>query len=206
MLQKEYHRKKDEYKTGVKNSILEKYGGEEHLDAPPKQLLLAQSENYVEYSRHGTVVKGAEKAVIKSIYEEDVYINNHTTAWGSYWRDGSWGFKCCYSILKESYCTGKAGQEAAKVAIEHLNLIPVTSGPASATTAAASSSDDEEKTDKQNNLPAHIQSAPVEGAPLPDVPLSHESGPDNVFRVGFLNQKDKDAGLAKCKDVMAAYN
>lgn len=35
-------------------------------------------EEYVEYSRHGTVLKGQEKAKIKSRYEEDVYINNHT--------------------------------------------------------------------------------------------------------------------------------
>ena len=52
--------------------------GQEHLEAPPKQLLLAQTEDYVEYSRHGTVIKGAEKAMIKSRYEEDVYPNNHT--------------------------------------------------------------------------------------------------------------------------------
>ena len=32
----------------------------------------------MEYSRHGTVIKGQEKARVKSRYEEDVYINNHT--------------------------------------------------------------------------------------------------------------------------------
>ena len=35
-------------------------------------------EHYVEYSRLGNVIKGQEKAVAKSRYEEDVYINNHT--------------------------------------------------------------------------------------------------------------------------------
>jgi len=53
------------------------YGGEEHLDAPPRELLLAQTEDYVEYSRHGAVLKGLEKAVARSKYEEDVLINNH---------------------------------------------------------------------------------------------------------------------------------
>lgn len=53
------------------------YGGEEHLDAPPRELLLAQTEEYVEYSRHGAVLKGQEKAVARSKYEEDVLINNH---------------------------------------------------------------------------------------------------------------------------------
>lgn len=37
----------------------------------------------MEYSRHGAVLKGLEKAVARSKYEEDVLINNHTvrTAW-----------------------------------------------------------------------------------------------------------------------------
>lgn len=34
-------------------------------------------EEYVEYSRHGTIIKGQEKACVKSRYDEDVYINNH---------------------------------------------------------------------------------------------------------------------------------
>lgn len=107
------------------------------MDAPPRELLLAQTEDYVEYSRHGAVLKGLEKAVARSKYEEDVLINNHTVRmteqananchfsfsiysetfslvffqciWGSYWKDGFWGYKCCYSMVKQSYCTGDAG-------------------------------------------------------------------------------------------------
>ncbi|EDO27493.1 predicted protein, partial [Nematostella vectensis] len=67
-------------------------------------------ENYVEYSRTGKIVKGQDKAVAKSKYEEDVYINNHTSVWGSYWENGSWGYDCCYSIVKNSFCTGEAGK------------------------------------------------------------------------------------------------
>lgn len=44
--------------------------------------------------------QGVEKQVIRSQYEEDVYIQNHTSVWGSYWRDGHWGFKCCHSLIK----------------------------------------------------------------------------------------------------------
>ncbi|CAI9732650.1 Hypothetical predicted protein [Octopus vulgaris] len=112
LLHKEYENRKDQFKTGQREGILEKYGGEEHLEAPPKQLLLAQSEDYVEYSRHGTIIKGQEKASIKSRYEEDVYPNNHTSVWGSYWKEGQWGFKCCHSLIKGSYCTGEAGKDA----------------------------------------------------------------------------------------------
>lgn len=48
------------------------------MNAPARELLLAQTEDYVEYSRHGAVLKGLEKAVARSKYEEDVLINNHT--------------------------------------------------------------------------------------------------------------------------------
>ena len=80
MMHKEFKVKKDDFKSEQQQSVLEKYGGEEHLDAPPKELLLAQTEQYVEYSRLGNVTKGQERAVAKSKYEEDVYINNHTVS------------------------------------------------------------------------------------------------------------------------------
>ena len=66
----------------------------------------------MEYSRLGNVVRGQEKAVAKSKYEEDVYVNNHTSVWGSYWREGQWGYSCCHSLVKLSYCTGEAGRLA----------------------------------------------------------------------------------------------
>lgn len=71
LLHREYLQKKDKLKDTSKDSILAKYGGEEHLDAPPKELLLAQTETYVEYSRTGRVIKGQERAKAKSKYEED---------------------------------------------------------------------------------------------------------------------------------------
>lgn len=110
MLQKSFKNRKDDFKQHQRESIIDKYGGTEHLDAPPKELLLAQTEDYVEYSRHGTVVKGQEKAKTKSKYIEDVYINNHTEIWGSYWKKGLWGYKCCHSTIKQSYCTGEKGK------------------------------------------------------------------------------------------------
>ncbi|KAK9870468.1 hypothetical protein WA026_008027 [Henosepilachna vigintioctopunctata] len=108
LLQKEYDQKKDQFKNKVNKSIIEKYGGEIHLEAPPKALLLAQTEDYIEYSRSGAIIKGQEKEVIKSKYEEDVYPNNHTSVWGSFWQGGQWGYKCCRSFIKNSYCLGGA--------------------------------------------------------------------------------------------------
>ena len=91
VMHKEFQVNKNEFQSEQKQSVLERYGGEEHLQAPPKELLLAQTEHYVEYSRSGNVVRGQERAVAKSRYEEDVFINNHTVsgcnlaAWQGVW-------------------------------------------------------------------------------------------------------------------------
>jgi len=116
VLQKEYEKKKEEFKLKGKEHIIDKYGGIEHLQGPPEKLDLAQSEYYAEYSRHGTLIKGQEKSILKSKYEEDIYPNNHTSVWGSFWHNGKWGYKCCHSFVKASYCTGEAGKAAASCA------------------------------------------------------------------------------------------
>lgn len=69
------------------------------MNAPPRELLLAQTEDYVEYSRHGAVLKGLTKAVARSKYEEDVLINNHTvrTPW-SLWRKKNMLIRFCSYI------------------------------------------------------------------------------------------------------------
>jgi pre-mRNA-processing factor SLU7 len=91
LLHKEFQEKKETLKDTSKVSILAKYGGEEHLEKVPKELLLGQTEDCeycggslwnirsieehfitdVEYSRTGAVIRGREKAVPKSKYEED---------------------------------------------------------------------------------------------------------------------------------------
>jgi pre-mRNA-processing factor SLU7 len=54
-----------------KVSILAKYGGEQYLDKAPREILDGQTENYVEYSRTGQIVKGKERAKARSKYPED---------------------------------------------------------------------------------------------------------------------------------------
>merc|ERR1719445_2654689 len=76
-LKKEFTEKKDKLENKAKNSILEKYGGDEHLEAPPRELIFAQTENYVEYTRSGKVIRGEEERVVRSRYPEDVYPGNH---------------------------------------------------------------------------------------------------------------------------------
>ena len=93
-----------------KKNLLAKYGGEEHLAKPPNELLLGANENYVEYSADGKVIKGQVEAVPKSKYEEDVYLQNHTSIWGSYYdpEEMRWGYECCWQFVKNSYCVGDA--------------------------------------------------------------------------------------------------
>ena len=54
------------------------------------------------------------QAVAKSRYEEDVYPNNHTSVWGSFFDPSTlqWGFACCHNTIRSSYCTGEAGKSA----------------------------------------------------------------------------------------------
>ena len=75
------------------------------LESLPKELVFAQTEHYAEYSRYGNVVKTQEKAVAKSKYVEDELVNNHKSVWGSFFKEGKWGYKCCESVKRDSYCT-----------------------------------------------------------------------------------------------------
>jgi len=115
-------------RTAVRSSVLDKYGGAEHLAAPPKELLKS-TEQFVEYTKTGEIVKGKEASSTKSQYAEDgistisirfncvVYRNNHTSVYGSWFRDGQWGYACCHQVHKNSYCTGVAGIEADTAAV-----------------------------------------------------------------------------------------
>lgn len=71
LLHYEFKAKKEELKDTTKSSILARYGGAEYLDSAPKELRQGQTENYVEYSRTGSVIKGREKAKARSKYPED---------------------------------------------------------------------------------------------------------------------------------------
>lgn len=71
LLHKEFLDKKEQLKETSSKSILSKYGGEEYLQSVPRELLGGQTEDYVEYSRNGQIVKGRERAKARSKYEED---------------------------------------------------------------------------------------------------------------------------------------
>ncbi|THG20598.1 hypothetical protein TEA_028577 [Camellia sinensis var. sinensis] len=118
LLYKNYKVNKEKLKSQVKETIMEKYGNAASEEQLPRELLLGQSEREVEYDHAGRIIKGQEQALPKSKYEEDVYINNHTSVWGSWWKDHQWGYKCCKQFIRNSYCTGAAGIEAAEAAAD----------------------------------------------------------------------------------------
>ena len=162
LLQNEYDTKKEEFKDSVKDNVLQKYGGEEYLQVPPKQLLLAQTETYTEYSRDGKIIKGAEKQIIRSRYEEDVYLNNHTAVWGSYWENGAWGYKCCRAFIKNSWCckqslpaeliepvASTAGHEREETAVEEREASVEKEKSVEGSSSSSSSSDDEKRRSKK---------------------------------------------------------
>lgn len=102
----------DARKEKQRKALLEKYGGDQHLKPPPlRDAALTESDKFVEYDENG-LIKGAPKVAVKSKYPEDVLINNHTSVWGSWWSNFKWGYACCHSIVKNSYCTGEQGKEA----------------------------------------------------------------------------------------------
>jgi pre-mRNA-processing factor SLU7 len=113
---KQFKAKKDALAGASRAAVLDRYGDAAAADPPPEGLLLGQSEAYAEYDAAGRLLRGAEAAAPRSRYEEDVHPGNHTSVWGSFWSDGAWGFACCRSHQRGSYCTGAAGIAAAAAA------------------------------------------------------------------------------------------
>ncbi|KAK2064955.1 pre-mRNA-splicing factor SLU7 [Colletotrichum caudatum] len=113
----EFYRKKEkeeaEKKRAEQERKLKEMYGDNSQYAMPEEMknLITESEKYVEYDESG-LIKGAPKVIAKSKYPEDVYIHNHTSVWGSWWSNFKWGYECCHSVVKNSYCTGEEGKLA----------------------------------------------------------------------------------------------
>ncbi|KAJ1823084.1 mRNA splicing protein [Coemansia sp. RSA 2599] len=110
LMYKDFRDKKDSLADRKRAAILEAYGGEVHLQAPPRELRM-QQEHYVEYSRAGQIVlpsgrgEEAAPAAPRSRYREDVHPSNHKSVFGSWWCDGKWGYACCRQTMRNAYCT-----------------------------------------------------------------------------------------------------
>ncbi|KAH7037487.1 putative mRNA splicing protein [Microdochium trichocladiopsis] len=113
----EFFRKKEreqaEKERAAKLKALEdRYGGSTHsMPAALRDVIVTESEQFVEYDEAG-LIKGAPRAAAKSKYAEDVFPNNHTSIFGSWWSNFQWGYACCHSFIKNSYCVGDTGKQA----------------------------------------------------------------------------------------------
>jgi len=98
----------------MKTQLYEKYGGEEYTKTIPKQIMMGQNELFTKYTPDGRVIETNLTNKSLSKYPEDVYLNNHTSVWGSYYStdERKWGFKCCRQSIKQSYCSGEMGIKA----------------------------------------------------------------------------------------------
>ncbi|KAK6839569.1 hypothetical protein PG990_011185 [Apiospora arundinis] len=127
----EFYRKKEKDEAEKKRAerlkaLADKYGGEEHsMPAELRDVAVTESEHFVEYDESG-LIKGAPKAAAKSKYAEDVFVNNHTAVWGSWWSSFKWGYACCHSFVKNSYCTGEDGIKAWELAEQHRTGVNLT--------------------------------------------------------------------------------
>ncbi|TGZ84996.1 hypothetical protein EX30DRAFT_325915 [Ascodesmis nigricans] len=111
ILRKKQEAERSEAAEKKRKELLAKYGGAEHLEKKPE---VEEQEVYIEYTETGQVKGQKPQGKIKSMYEtiEDKYYGNHTSVWGSWWRNFKWGYACCHSTVKKSYCTGEAGIKA----------------------------------------------------------------------------------------------
>jgi pre-mRNA-processing factor SLU7 len=117
-----------------KQALFDKYGGEEHLDGsgglatasqkdknaliPDRKVRFGVDVTPKEYNKDGRLLKQGGKEVKqvprKSKYEEDMFMNGHSTVFGSYFHSGAfaWGYADDYSLMRNSYCTGETGRQA----------------------------------------------------------------------------------------------
>ena len=157
----EYFRRKEKQESDTKREahrkmLLQKYGGEQHLQ--PSQLrdmAVVENERYVEYDESGAI-KGIPKVEAKSKYSEDVFLNNHTSVWGSWWSNFQWGYACCHSTIKNSYCTGEEGkiafEEAQKIRTgEELEYVPSLKAIGSAEDNGMRTREEEEPLEKKGD-------------------------------------------------------
>lgn len=124
LLRKDFAAKKADLNRQVRDSVLAKYGDastkveDETPDERRLRSFASQSEAYREYTSDGRLAKGAPIPAAKSKYSEDIYVNNHTAVWGSYFctRSFRWGYADDQSLVKNSYSTGEKGKRANQAA------------------------------------------------------------------------------------------
>lgn len=104
LLYKQVNDRKKEFQIINRKDILGEYGGEEHFIKPDDELLTYSSEKFVQFTGTGKRIGDKSSGIVRSRYQEDVFLKDHTSVWGSYWEKGCWGYSCCKSLIKTSDC------------------------------------------------------------------------------------------------------
>lgn len=167
-LQEVFKDRQEEAKEQKKDELINKYGGTEHMKIP-ETILNAETEQYVEYSRDGRVIKGQERAMAKSKYMEDVHPGNHSSIFGSWYctRTNAWGYRCCHATYLNAYCTELPGGAAAPSA--PALAAPEPTSPKSPKKGAGSP-------EKPENGDVEAKAEPGAAAEAPLVDLAQKAG------------------------------
>ncbi|KAL4435240.1 hypothetical protein ABPG77_001922 [Micractinium sp. CCAP 211/92] len=187
----QFKQRKKALEGASKADILAKYGNAAAAPTDDVKALQA-TEAYAEYDAAGRLLRGQEVKA-KSRYEEDVLINNHTAVWGSWWQDGQWGYACCHSTVKQSYCVGAAGAAAAAESAEQL-----------AANMANKAAEDEERR-KNSKLIGHKPAADVWGD-LSDEQLGQQLDQQKVLEALKRQEERERNGDAGRDDRKRGYN
>jgi pre-mRNA-processing factor SLU7 len=94
--------------------IAKRYGGANHFTERIEDLI-ASKDNYVEYDEMGKIINhNLSQKQGKSKYPEDIYPQDHTSVWGSWWnKELGWGFACCHGTDRNAICPGDKGKKLA---------------------------------------------------------------------------------------------
>lgn len=118
VLLKKQSKEAEEKRTARAAYLASTYGNTALLPSSSTKSLLASSNSqYQEYDERGAI-KGTTKTITNptSKYPEDIHPGNHTSTFGSWWTNFQWGYACCHSLVRNSYCTGEEGRRAFEAA------------------------------------------------------------------------------------------
>eukprot|EP00347_Sterkiella_histriomuscorum_P008276 403345699 len=118
IMHKQFREKKELLKNKKMQDLISKYGGDQHLQVPEelREGMKAEIEDRLEmqkmqnHQKQATVAKFDNRGLlgVKSRFEEDNYQNSHSSVWGSYYHKLlGWGYRCCYSFVKNAKCKGE---------------------------------------------------------------------------------------------------
>jgi len=162
-MQKITKKRKEDLEDKKKSTIRNKYGNQETYKAPDRSLLLGETTTMLRYTKDGRRVEDGQVDVIPSTkYVEDVRIHNHTCVWGSWYSVDSrqWGYACCHLTVKQGYCTGRAGIEAAK---KSAAMLAIKSGNMAAAAATKAPKADDGAPSKVAELNASLEKRKLYG-------------------------------------------